>query len=119
MCCIPETNETNFEKNSCNDTEKIATVGSGGQQATFSTFFYPKKFVIVLILKNFSVKVKLIFMLFKTPKELILLNNAFHNEQKLQDEIVSFAIFSQTFTKCDFFRKPLVVFCTFSYVCKA
>ena len=58
-------------------------------------------------------------MLYITPKELILLNNAFHNEQKLQDEIVSFAIFSQTFTKGDFFRKPLVGPCTFSHVCKA
>ena len=51
-CCIPETNETNFEKNSYNDTEKIATVGSGGQQATFLTFFHPQKFIIVLILKT-------------------------------------------------------------------
>ena len=34
-------------------------------------------------------------MLYKTPKEQILRNNAFHNEQKLQDEIVSFAIFSK------------------------
>ena len=42
-------------------------------------------------------------MLYKTPKEQILRNNAFHNEQKLQDEIVNFAIFSQTFTKGDFF----------------
>ena len=58
-------------------------------------------------------------MLYKRPKELILLNNAFHNEQKLQDEIVSFAIFSQTFTKGDFFRTPLIVLCTFLYVCKA
>ena len=58
-------------------------------------------------------------MLYKTPKELILLNDAFHNEQKMRDKIVSFAIFSQTFTKGDFFRKPLVVLCTFSYVCKA
>ena len=51
-CCIPETNETKFKKNSCNDTKKIATVGSGGQQATFSTFFYHKKFVIVSIFKT-------------------------------------------------------------------
>ena len=58
-------------------------------------------------------------MLYKTPKEQILRNNAFHNEQKLQDEIMSFAIFSQTFTKGDFFRTPLIVLCTFSYVCKA
>ena len=58
-------------------------------------------------------------MLYKTPKELILLNSASHKEQKLQDEIVNFAIFSQTFTKCDLFRKPLVIFYTFSYVCKA
>ena len=57
-------------------------------------------------------------MLYNTPKEQILRNNAFHNEQKLQDEIMSFAIFSQTFTKGDFFRTPYVL-CTFSYVCKA
>ena len=30
--------------------KKIAAVGTGGQQTTFSTFFYPKKFIIVLIL---------------------------------------------------------------------
>ena len=30
--------------------KKIATVGTGGQQATFSTFFDPKKFIIVMIL---------------------------------------------------------------------
>ena len=50
-CCIPETNETNFEKNICNDIEKIVTIGTGGQQATFLTFFDPKTFVIVLIFK--------------------------------------------------------------------
>ena len=49
-CRIPETNETNFQKNICSDTEKIATVGTGGQQATFSTFFYPKKFIMIMIL---------------------------------------------------------------------
>ena len=30
--------------------KKIAIVGTGGQQATFSTFYDPKKFIIVLIL---------------------------------------------------------------------
>ena len=30
--------------------KKIATVGTGGQQATFSTFFDPKKFIMVMIL---------------------------------------------------------------------
>ena len=30
--------------------KKIATVGTGGQHTTFSTFFYPKKFIIVMIL---------------------------------------------------------------------
>ena len=49
--CISEINETNFELNICNDIEKIPTVGTGGQQAQFSTFFDPKNFVIVLILK--------------------------------------------------------------------
>ena len=58
-------------------------------------------------------------MLYKTPKEFSLLNIAFHNEQKLQDDIVSFVIFSQTFTKGEFFRKPLVILCTFSHGCKA
>ena len=52
-CCIPEINETNFENNACNDINKIATFGTGGQQTTFSTFFDPKKLVIVLILKFF------------------------------------------------------------------
>ena len=33
-------------------------------------------------------------MFYYTSKKLILLNNAFHNEQKLQDEMVNFAIFS-------------------------
>ena len=50
MCRIPETNETTFQKNICNDIEKIATVGTGGQHTTVSTFFYPKKFIIVMIL---------------------------------------------------------------------
>ena len=58
-------------------------------------------------------------MLYKTSKEQIFLNNAFHNEQNLRDEIVSFAIFSQTFTKGEIFRKTLVALCTFSHVCKA
>ena len=49
----------------------------------------------------------------------MLLNTAFHNEQKLQDEIVSFVIFSQTFTEGEFLRKPLVILCTFSHCCKA
>ena len=53
MCCIPETNEAIFQKNVSNDIEKIAAVGTGGQQTTFSTFFYPKKFIIVLILNIF------------------------------------------------------------------
>ena len=51
MCCIPETNETNFEKKIFNDKKKFANVGTGGQQATFSTFSDHKKFVIILILK--------------------------------------------------------------------
>ena len=51
-CCIPETNETNFEKNICNDIEKNCDYwDGGGQQAKFSTFFDPKTFVIVLIFK--------------------------------------------------------------------
>ena len=50
-CCIPEINEINFENNSCNDINKIATFGTGGQQTTFSMFFDHKKFVFVLILK--------------------------------------------------------------------
>ena len=29
-CCIPETNEIDFERNICNDIEKIATGGTGG-----------------------------------------------------------------------------------------
>ena len=33
-------------------------------------------------------------MFYLTLKKLILLNNTFHSEQKLQDEIVNFAIFS-------------------------
>ena len=59
-------------------------------------------------------------MLYKTPKELVLRNNFFFSEQKLQDEIVSFAIlvFFLTFTKNEFIRKPLAALCTFSYVCK-
>ena len=64
-CCLPETNETNFEKNICNDIEKIVTVGSGGQQTIFSTFFYLKNFIIVFILKFLSRLVKHIFMLYK------------------------------------------------------
>ena len=63
--------------------------------------------------------VKHICILYKTSKEFILLNNAFHKEQKLQDDVLNFVIFSPTFTKGEFFRKPLVILCTFSYGCKA
>ena len=61
---------------------------------------------------------KYIFILYKTPKELILLNNAFHNMQKLRDEIVSFAIFSQTFAKGEFFCKTLSYFLPFHMFAK-
>ena len=41
-CCIPETHETNLKRIVATTLKKIATVGSGGQQATFSTFFTTK-----------------------------------------------------------------------------
>ena len=40
--------------------------------------------------------------MFYTKKKLILLSNAFLNEQKLQDQIVSFAISFQTSTNGEF-----------------
>ena len=51
-CCIPETNEANLKRIVATTVKKIATVGLGGQQATFSTLFYHKKLNIVLILKT-------------------------------------------------------------------
>ena len=39
-----------FKRMFATTLKKIATVGTGGQQATFSTFFDPKKFIIVMIL---------------------------------------------------------------------
>ena len=33
--------------------KKIAAVGTGGQQTTFSTYFDPKKFIIALFLNIF------------------------------------------------------------------
>ena len=52
-------------------------------------------------------------MLYKAPKELILLKSAFHNEQKLQDK-TEFYHFSQTFTKGEFVGKPSLYFVYFT-----
>ena len=54
------------------------------------------------------------FMLYKTPKELVLLNSAFHDEQKLQEEIVSFAIFSKHSLKVTFSVNPSL-YCVLYY----
>ena len=52
-CCIPERNETNLKRIVATSLKKIATVGSGGQQATFSTFFLPPKVRYRFDFKNF------------------------------------------------------------------
>ena len=54
-CCIPEANETNLEKNSCNDTEKNCDCWDGGVGETaqfFLCFFIVFRLFVVKLLQR-------------------------------------------------------------------
>ena len=53
MCCIPETNETNFQKKSCNDIEKNCGCGYGGSTNNIFNIFWPQKIHYCFVFKYF------------------------------------------------------------------
>ena len=81
-CYIPETNETNFQKNTRNDFEKNCDCGYGGSASNIYNVFQAEKIYYLLKFYSFFLqKVKHIIMLYKTTNKLILLKTAFLNEK--------------------------------------